>query len=374
VAKLAAAGLAVLLAVGVWASAAAARSVPHGFYGVTWDREVIDAPPAARERQWSLMARSGVESARTVFSWHLAQPDPDRPPDFTWTDPPVALAAAHGVRLLPIVSYAPEWARAAPSAELASAPRGTDGYAAYLRALVERYGPHGTFWDEHPELPRRPVREYQIWNEPHLRYQWSPQAGWEEAYGELLRVASETLAAADPGARVVLGGITNESWLFLESLYERGAIAGNFDAAAFHVYTRVPRNLVTILRRNRRVLDRHGDADVPIYVTEFGASASAGRIEAPEHRHFQTSDRGLARRLETYYGLLARHRRGLGLRRAYWYTWASSYASGTGVFDFAGLVRWSGGLTTPKPALGAFRRMARRHEGCAKGADGRCRR
>ena len=42
----------------------------------------------------------------------------------------------------------------------------------YLAALVERYGPDGTFWTDHPELPKHPLREWQIWNEPHLPAYW----------------------------------------------------------------------------------------------------------------------------------------------------------------------------------------------------------
>ena len=52
---------------------AARRKVPHGFFAVMYDRATTDAPDATQEQQWALMARSGVESVRTVFSWARAQ-------------------------------------------------------------------------------------------------------------------------------------------------------------------------------------------------------------------------------------------------------------------------------------------------------------
>ena len=55
---------------------AAKRKVPHGFYGVMWNRAGTDADPITRDAQFALMAKSGVESIRTVFSWANAQPEP----------------------------------------------------------------------------------------------------------------------------------------------------------------------------------------------------------------------------------------------------------------------------------------------------------
>ena len=48
-----------LLALGSPAQAAK-RKVPHGFYAVMWDRDATKAPAAEQERQWALMASSGV--------------------------------------------------------------------------------------------------------------------------------------------------------------------------------------------------------------------------------------------------------------------------------------------------------------------------
>jgi hypothetical protein len=169
---------------------AAKRRVPHGFFGVMWNRAGTDVDPATREAQFALMARSGVESVRTVFSWAAAQPYAGQAPGFARTDPVVALAAAHRVSLLPVVIYTPTWARDHP--EFASSgPRLTSDYAAYLTALVGRYGPNGTFWDENPSLPKVPIRTWQIWNEPHFEDYWHTEGGerWPDHYALLLKDA-----------------------------------------------------------------------------------------------------------------------------------------------------------------------------------------
>jgi hypothetical protein len=358
--------LAAAVALALMAPAGAhARTVPFGFHGVDYDREAAWAPPAVQAEMWAAMRRSGVESARVIFDWSEAQKTAGGAPSWHETDPLMVNAATHGIEALPVVLYAPRWARALPG-EKQSAPADPADYAAYLTQLVARYGPGGTFWAEHPELRARPVRAWQIWNEPDMPYQWLPRRNWERAYGRLLIAARDALDAADPGARVVLAGLTNFSWRSLRALYDRGGIHGAFDVAALNAYTREPGNLVEIVRRARKVMSARGNRTVPIYVTEFGASASQGRIEVGRDRdHLQTTDRKLAKLVVRAYDALAANRKRLRVARAYWYTWASSYDRRGDIFDFSGLVRFregAGGFSE-RQALGAYRKSARKLQG-----------
>ena len=162
----------------------AKRKVPRGFFGVMWDRAATEAPAAEQEAQWALMASSGVESVRTVFNWALAQPEPGVT-DFSYTDQVVGLAARHRIQLVPVVRNAPAWAKLNPFPPGAP-PQNASDYAVFLQALIGRYGPQGSYWIEHPELPKLPVRTWQIWNEPHLQEWWntegrSPNA-WAREY------------------------------------------------------------------------------------------------------------------------------------------------------------------------------------------------
>ncbi|MDQ3936544.1 MAG: hypothetical protein M3340_18135 [Actinomycetota bacterium] len=343
-------------------AAPASAAVPFGFHGVDYDREAAWAPAPIQAEMWAEMRRSGVQSARVIFDWSEAQKTPGAPPSWHETDPLMVNAATQGIEPLPVVLYAPRWARAVPG-EKQSAPADPKDYTAYLAQLVARYGPGGTFWAEHPELPARPIGAWQIWNEPDMEYQWVPRKNWQAGYGRLVREARTALTAADPGAKLVLAGVTNFSWRSLRTMYELGRIEGAFDVAALNAYTREPANLVEIVRRARKVMSARGDGKVPIYVTEFGASASQGRITVGRDRdHLQTTDRKLAKLVVRAYDALAANRKRLRVGRAYWYTWASSYDRRGDIFDFSGLVRFGEGDATfsERQALGAYRKSARK--------------
>jgi hypothetical protein len=356
---------------------AASRRVPHGFYGVMWDRAAAAAPDADQAAQWDLMARSGVESVRTEFAWARAQPEGGQPPSFAATDQVVALAAARNIRLLPIIARTPPWAASDPSQGEASPPARIGDYTAYLQALVRRYGPHGTFWAERPDLPRRPVREWQIWNEPHLESYWHVLGGdvsdWAPEYVALLRESKRAIEAVDPGATIVLAALADASWKVLTKLYRAG-VRGSFDVAAINIFTARPGFVIAAARLVRRVLRREHELRKPIWVTETTFPAGKGRVTRPPlswQQDWYTTDRGMAARLRALYRLGRRNRLRLGLGRIYWYTWASAYDGQNDLFEYAGLIRYASSLS-PRPALVAYRRSARRAQGCRKTAAGVC--
>jgi hypothetical protein len=349
--------IAVLIAAAAAVCALAAPAQAARFYGVVLDREVSDASVAVQDQQFALMRKNGVETVRRVFSWAAAQPDQTQPPNFADTDALVGRAARNGIEILPIVMYAPAWARQSVD-DPASPPRDNADYVAFLNALVARYGPHGSFWTEHPEVPKRPLRTWQVWNEPQLRYQWADK-DWESSYGRLLRAAHDALKQADPGSTVVLAGATNFAWTALESLYRKGGIKGEFDVAALHPYTGSAGRVVKVARLFRAVMKKHGDGKKPVWITELAWPASKGRVKPPQGlAALPTTDRGMATRLTRAYRLLRKTR---AVQRAYWYTWASAYRKANGIFDFTGLERFDPqtGRFKATPALRAFRLIAR---------------
>jgi hypothetical protein len=353
----------------------ARRLVPHGFYGVMWDGVAVRAPEEQQTEQWDLMARSGVESVRAAFSWARAQPADGQVPDFTATDRTVALAAARRIRLLPIVYRTPAWA--ARDANPGSPPADPLTYTAYLQALVLRYGPAGSFWQEHPELPYRPVREWQIWNEPHLDEFWhvpgDDSTAWAPEYVSLLKESKRAIESVDRGATIVLAALADASWKRLTELYRAGA-RGSFDAVAINIFTSRPGFVMAASRLVRRVLRREREPRKPVFVTETTFPAGKGRVSRPPlswQRRWYTTDRGMAARLRELYRLGVRNRRRLRLTRIYWYTWASDYRGQNDLFDYAGLVRFESSFIR-QPALRAYAASARRAEGCRKTAAGTC--
>jgi hypothetical protein len=341
---------AALAALAFAAPVAAAQPVPKGFYGVSYSGPLRDAPDEVQAAAWSRMAANGVESARTVFSWAGGEKTADGGFDFDLTDRQVASAAEARIELLPIVMETPLWARAR---EANWWPERARDLGDYMTALVGRYGPDGSFWAERPELPERPIRRWQIWNEP----------GPSKHYMPLLRAAYRHVKDADPGAKIVLAGLTGTfegtPWDVLRYQYRHG-IKRWFDIAALHLYTGKAENVAKGVRLFRRVMKHNGDRRKPVWLTEFGITASKGRTTAPSYqRTLQTTDGGMATFLEDAYRSLARKHQRLRLARAYWYTWASSYEPGADIFEFAGLNRYADEQLDARPALATYRSIAR---------------
>ena len=355
--------------------AMAKRKVPQGFYGVMWDRAATDAPAAEQEAQWALMASSGVESVRTVFNWALAQPEPGVT-DFAQTDRLVGLAASHNIQLVPVVRDAPEWAKRIPF-QPGSPPKNTSDYTVFLSALIGRYGPAGSYWTEHPEVPKLPVRTWQIWNEPHLNLWWntdgrSPNA-WAREYARLLRASKIAIDAADPGATIVLAALADYAWNYLARL-NKFKISRYYDVVAINLFTSRPGYVMRGVRLVRRVMRQGGARRKPVWLTESTWPAGKGRVSRPTvawQRSWYTTDQGMADRVRGIYSLAARVRRKLRIGRVVWYTWSSAYADND-LFDYSGLVRFSGGEYEPRPALAAYAASARRYQGCAKSSLGVC--
>jgi hypothetical protein len=352
---------------------AAPRRVPPGWLGVTVNGPALGAD-VALDGEAGRMVAAGAESVRAVVLWDHAQPyarladvpEADRarfrslaglPTDVGDLDRLVAAAAARRLRVLVAVTGGtPRWAAPAPF----DPPRSPAPYARLLRGLVERYGGRGAFWTEHPELPRAPVRQWQVWNEPNLTQYWSRQP-FAARYVALLRAARAAARAADPGARIVAAGLTNFSWRDLEAMYRAGA-RGAFDAAAIHPYTFHVRNVVRIAHMVRDVMRRHGDGAKPLLVTELSWFSARPQLGANELLSVTEADQ--AARLRAAVAGLAAARTRDGIAGVYWYTWLSPSLGSASVFDYAGLRRQDGaGGAVDKPALDAYRAAARGLEG-----------
>jgi hypothetical protein len=351
-------------------AAAAERQVPRGWLGVVADGPLTHRGDVAGE--WDLMPGAGVESVRTAFYWPSIQRDGPGSAALGAADAVVLAAAARRIGVFPIVTGTPSWA-ARRAGDETSPPRDPQSYGRFLALLVARYGPGGTLWAEHPEVPALPIREWQVWNEPNLTRYWTPPARrpFARSYVRLLKAAHGALRRADPGARVVLAGLPNESWTALRSVYRAGG-RPYFDAVALHPYTGKPRNVVRLVELARREMRRAHDPRKPVWVTELSWPAAKGKTR--NTAGFETTDAGQASRLREGLRRLAAARRRLRIERVYWYTWLSAENSPNS-FDYSGLRRMRGGRPVSVPALGAFQRAARLLQGCAKapGDASRCR-
>jgi hypothetical protein len=326
-------------------------SRPQALLGATSGALTDPGAPIASEVK--VMADSGVTALRVPFYWHHVEPSKGKF-DFSDTDPFVAAAARNHIELLPIVLRTPSWAAAHP--KLAnSPPAGTANYAAYLTTLIKRYGPDGTFWSAHPDVPKQPIEAWQIWNEPNHDHFWSDQP-YAAGYVRLAKAARAAVKKADPNALVVAAGFADRSWESIDQIYRAGA-KGVFDAVAIHPYTYKVENVLRLVRYARRSLQKAGDGDRPLWLTEvtWSSGKRPGRTPSP----FETTPEDQARRLGEALPLLIRQRKALGIDRIFWENWISTDSDHSDPFDFSGLrVLEPNGSVRAKPAFAVFKRIA----------------
>jgi hypothetical protein len=313
---------------------------------------------------------------RLAVYWDTAQPfataaevPAEQAADFTdeagtptrWAglDAFVGALAQRGLRLLPTVQRAPEWARLHP--KLDNSPpsvSGRDAYARFLTALVGRYGPNGAYWTAHPEVPKVPVAQWQVWNEPDGVRDWSDQPGTKD-YVQLLKPAYTAIKAADPAATVVLAGLVGRSWEHLQDVYDAGG-RRFFDAAAIHPFSLEVSNVLKILRLARATMKRNGDAGKKLVVSEL--SWPSGKGKTKQQYGFEVSEKGQAAKIREALPKIAARRKQWKIASVFWSSWLSYDRETTYSFDYAGLRRFRNGKVTPKPAFSAFRRVALRLE------------
>lgn len=293
----------------------------------------------------------GLTVVRMPWTWREIEP---RPGVYDWgrTDAVVGRAALERQDLLPFIVDAPAWASGVqPAKGDAWPPRDPAALAAFARAAVARYGPDGRFWRVAIGIPYRPIRTWQVWNEPNTPAFW-PAGPDPAAYGALLRATGDAIHATDPGATVLAAGMPDSDIGTRLARYLRGLYAsaapGAFDALAVHAYAPDPASALGVVARARGVAAAAGQPDVPLWVTEFGY-ASAG-----EDSMVTTDEIGQARLVARTALALRRVAGPWNLRGLIAFRWrdAARPRHLRDMWPFhSGLLRRDG---TPKPALGAL--------------------
>jgi hypothetical protein len=193
-------------------------------------------------------------------------------PDWRRYDAIFAVTARRGLTVLPIVGGQ------------ASDPA---GYSRFLARVAARYGPGGSFWRAHPELPARPASYLELFNEPFLPAGDEPGRG-PAAYAQLVRTAVPVARRANPRVRFLIAGETTwtndfEHFMpWMDALYAAVPDLGRyFDALSVHPYSSDPPTHYTPgdtrwqtprIEEIRRTLAAHGDAGKPFWATEIGWS------------------------------------------------------------------------------------------------------
>lgn len=338
---------------------ASAQALPRGFFGIAPQTPLLDT-------DYSRMSSGGVETLRLSVSWSAIQRSPTSDYDWRGFDAAMTDAARKGIGILPVLGTSPNWATGNWRKMPVDGGRARRGWAEFVRAAVERYGPGGEFWAEHgpgtaQPLSPRPIRAWQIWNEENFFYFVKPVSPGR--FARLLAITRPAIRAADPGAEIVLGGLFGspkqrmpramDAVDFLDQLYRRGGVKANFDAVALHPYAADVAELRRQVEAVRQTMARHSDRRAGLYLTEVGW----GSAYNPKTVAFEVGLQGQARELRgAYRYLIANHGR-LRLKQVDWFTW-KDLPGACNFCDSSGLFR-AGDKFRPKPAWRAFVSFAR---------------
>jgi len=222
-------------------------------------------PPGYSEEVWDRLAQMGVTSSRMAASWRDIESVPGVY-DWSSIDSDVQNAVSRGIEPYVLVVNTPGWARAdgIPSHFGPPTEESAPYFIAFCTALARRY--------------INQVRRYEIWNEQN-------GCGWEfppfnqvDEYLPWLRRAYQGLKAGNPNCMVAIGGLDDaegHSPYFMNPLYAllEGPDDRPFDAVADHPYGSAD-DLRWKLRQLRSIMVANGDADKPIWLTEWGFWAS----------------------------------------------------------------------------------------------------
>jgi polysaccharide biosynthesis protein PslG len=327
--------------------------------GIAAGHTLYDLSGAAREQQLAAIRASGLRFVRTDLSWAQVQPHPGA---FQWsqTDSFMAALASHHLDWLVILDYSAPWDESQPNAQ-DSPPAGLSNYLAYVRATARRYGRNGSFWRQHPHLPRLPVTTFEIWNEPNEAAFWQP-APDAEAYARLYLAARHVLHEVDPQVEVISGGLIpyplQSSYAYIRAMFHaEPSLRRALDAFGWHPYAANAKEAMSQVRSVRAILREEGAPRVPIELTEFGWS-TAGSSATPEN--MRTKD------LSIFVHLVASSDCGVGLVSAY--AWLTSEDSPASTEDWYGLANPN---ATLKPAGVSYTTAVR--EAAGRPETGTCR-
>jgi hypothetical protein len=238
--------------------------------------------PARMDALSAELANSGAGTTRLQISWPNLQPVEGGVIDWheqRWEER-IASLAARGIRVLPTFFETAHWALDPECAEGQSLddqtlcpPDRPAEAAAFLTAVMRRYGPRGTFWAANPALPYLPFRTVEIWNEPNQMWAWRPGPD-PAAYRALFTAAHDAVKAVDPSIDVVVGGLNpgpmKADMDGVQFLRDARIDPSDIDGVAWHPYGRTPAEIGAEIAGLRAYMDSDRLADVPIYMTEWG--------------------------------------------------------------------------------------------------------
>jgi polysaccharide biosynthesis protein PslG len=238
---------------------------------------------------------AGFGWVRFDFDWSIMEPTGPGLPfptnDSNGTDPTLRSAKAAGMQVLGTIDYAPAWANGGHGSHFGPDDAHLADWKRYVGRLIETYGSQVDAWT--------------IWNEPDcgdfFNVQDSSSTPWvdrQNRYATLVALAMDTIRAAQPGAQILVGEVTNAAECKVANpatlptdpsareKYNRDWLAGVLrliaprvpDAVSIHLYG-TGQDIVNVIDRPDRFsmmwVENPDLTRVPVWLTEFGPPANA---------------------------------------------------------------------------------------------------
>jgi hypothetical protein len=227
---------------------------------------------------FAAMRAGGLSFVRVDASWGGVEPVAPVAGvhTYVWStyDLFVADLARSGLRWYPMLGYSAPWASSS-GADPFAPPAGNADFASFASAFAGRYGSNGSFWVEHPELPKLPTTTYGIWNEPSNPNFWRGADATPSRYMSLYLAARTAIKGADAQARVATAGLLDSGSVdadaYLRAMLDSAPAARTqIDAVGWHPYVGNVDGILASVGRARATLDRYGLNDAPIEISEVG--------------------------------------------------------------------------------------------------------
>jgi len=228
-------------------------------------------PPQKALRAMDLIQEAGIGWVRMDFSRTKIQPEGEGEYDFADFDFLVKELDARGIRILGILGYSPPWA-ASDGTSWNSPPKDIESFKRYVFEVVSRYQKEITHWE--------------IWNEPNLSNYWQPQDDLA-GYSQLLEASYHAAKKANPGCKILNGGLAINSIEDYEHFYAKG-LNRFFDIFNVHLFVGatgiadIDQQILNNADIIRVVMARHHDESKPLWITEIGFHGVPDAIRATD--------------------------------------------------------------------------------------------
>jgi List-Bact-rpt repeat protein len=247
------------------------------------------------------MGQQGISWARLTFD---QANDEKQPGSFNWytLDTMVAALARHGVRgdasFVGTAGWAADPNAVAQCPWSRAYPADLGGWSDWVAAAARRYGPNGTFWTAHPELPQLPIHTWEIGNEANLKIFWCPGANPEQ-YAAVYSASANAIKAVDPSAQVIVAGLAPyrgtdgvdlKPSTFLDRMVAADpTLKSSIDAVAIHPYASTVDGILGYVYQFRLAMIGAGMRDTPMIANEFGwyTQGPVGALLATESQRTQ---------------------------------------------------------------------------------------